>query len=111
MADDLIRGDEKRVWADAAYDTHARRARLKAEGKKVRIARRPNKHHPQLPPRLKHYNRLIARRRATVETTFATLKNRMRLTAIPYVGLAKATAQVTMAAIAFNMRRWTAITG
>lgn len=44
MADDLVRGDEKTVWADGAYDTHARRARLKAEGKKVRIARRPNKH-------------------------------------------------------------------
>ncbi|MEZ2328298.1 transposase [Mesorhizobium sp. RCC_202] len=54
---------------------------------------------------------LIARRRAAVETTFATLKNRMRLTVIRYVGLAKATAQVTMAAIAFNMRRWAAITG
>ncbi|AZN99290.1 IS5 family transposase [Mesorhizobium sp. M9A.F.Ca.ET.002.03.1.2] len=110
VADGLIRGDERTVWADAAYDTHARRARLKAEGKKPRIARRPNKHHP-LPPRLKHYNRLIARRRATVETTFATLKNRMKLTTIRYVGLAKAAAQVTMAAIAFNMRRWAAITG
>src|SRR5690349_19771322 len=109
-ADRLICGDEKTVWADAAYDTHARRARLKAEGKKVRIARRPNKHHA-LPARLKHYNRLIARRRAAVETTFATLKNRMRLTTIRYVGLAKAAAQVTMAAIAFNMRRWAAITG
>ncbi|OWK21129.1 hypothetical protein AJ88_21385, partial [Mesorhizobium amorphae CCBAU 01583] len=97
--------------ADAAYDKHARRARLKAEGKKVRIARRPNKHHPELPSRLKRYNRLIARRRAAVETTFATLKNRMKLTVIRYVGLAKASAQVTMAAIAFNMRRWAAITG
>jgi IS5 family transposase len=108
-ADDLIRGDEAAVWADAAYDTHARRARLKAEGKKPRIARRPNKHHPELPPRLKRYNRLIARRRAQVETTFATLKRRMRLTCIRYVGLTKATGQVLLAAIAFNMRRWAAI--
>src|SRR3981189_2333905 len=29
-ADALIRGDERAVWADAAYDTHSRRARLKA---------------------------------------------------------------------------------
>jgi len=108
-ADALIRGDEKVVWADAAYDTHARRARLKAEGRKPRIARRPNKHHPQLPPRLKYYNRLIARRRSAVETTFATLKRRMRLTSIRYVGLAKASGQVLLAAIAFNMRRWAAI--
>jgi len=108
-ADALIRGDEAEVYADAAYDTHARRAGLAAAGIKPRIARRPNKHHP-LPERLKRYNRLIARRRATVETTFATLKQRMRLTAIRYVGLAKAAAQVTLAAIAFNMRRWAALT-
>jgi IS5 family transposase len=108
-ADDLIRGDETVVWADAAYDTHARRARLKAEGKKPRIARRPNRHHPELPPRLKRYNLLIARRRATVETTFATLKRRMRLTCIRYVGLAKASGQVLLASIAFNMRKWAAI--
>lgn len=108
-ADELIRGDEAVVWADAAYDTHARRARLKAEGKKPRIARRPNRHHPDLPPRLKRYNLLIARRRATVETTFATLKRRMRLTCIRYVGLVKASGQVLLASIAFNMRRWATI--
>jgi IS5 family transposase len=108
-ADVLIRGDEVVVWADAAYDTHARRARLKAEGKKPRIARRPNRHHPELPPRLKRYNLLIARRRAAVETTFATLKRRMRLTCIRYVGLIKASGQVLLASIAFNMRRWATI--
>jgi IS5 family transposase len=109
-ADDLIRGDEVVVWADAAYHTHARWAQLKARGVKPRLARRPNKHHPELPPRLKRYNRLIARRRAAVETTFATLKCRMRLTCIRYVGLAKAEAQILMASIAFNMRRWATIT-
>lgn len=105
-ADGLIRGDERVVWADAAYHTHAREAALKARGVKPRLMRRPNKHHPQLPPRLSRYNRLIARRRAAVETTFATLKNRMRLTRIRYLGLAKAAGQVLLAAIAFNLRRW-----
>lgn len=105
-ADRLIRGDETAVWADAAYHTHARVAALKARGVKARLARRPNKHHPKLPPRLVRYNRLIARRRAAVETTFATLKQRMRLTRIRYVGLVKAAAQVLMAAMAFNLRRW-----
>jgi IS5 family transposase len=109
-ADDLIRGDERVVWADAAYHTHARCTWLKARGQKARIARRPNKHHPELPPRLKRYNQLIARRRAAVETTFATLKCRMRLTFIRYVGLAKARAQILIASITFNMRRWAAIT-
>ncbi|WP_349535774.1 transposase [Bradyrhizobium pachyrhizi] len=69
------------------------------------MARRPKKHHPDLPARLKRYNHLIAQRRAKVETTFATPKCRMHLTRIRYVGLIKASAQVQLAAIAFNMRR------
>lgn len=105
-ADELIRGDEKVVWGDAAYHTRRREAALKAKGVKPRLARRPNQYHPNLPPRLKLYNRLIARRRAAVETTFATFKRRMGFTAIRYIGLAKASAQVLLVAMAFNMRRW-----
>lgn len=109
-ADRLIRGDEQVVWADAAYHTHARQAALWARGIKPRLARRANKHHPELSPRLKRYNQLIARHRAAVETTFATLKQRMHLTRIRYRGLAKASAQVMLCAMAFNLRRWAAIT-
>lgn len=108
-ADALIRGDEKAVLADGAYHTHKREAALKQRGIKPRLMRRANKHHPRLPPRLRHYNRLIARRRAAVETTFATLKRRMGLTAIRYRGLVKASAQVLLAAMAFNLRRWEAL--
>jgi IS5 family transposase len=106
-ADALIRGDERAVLADAAYHTHVRQAALAGRGVKARLMRRPNKHHPTLPARLKRYNGLIARRRAAVETTFATWKQRMGLTAIRYRGLIKAQAQVLIVAIAFNMRRWT----
>ena len=108
-ADDLIRGDEAVVWADAAYDTHARRARLKAEGKKPRIARRPNRHHPELPPGSNATTFSSHDDGRQVETTFATLKRRMRLTCIRYVGLIKASGQVLLASIAFNMRRWATI--
>lgn len=109
VADALIQGDERAVLADAAYHTHAREAALKARGIKPRLMRRPHKNHPVLPPRLKRYNRLLARRRAAVETTFATLKRRMGLTAIRYRGLVKASAQVLLAAMAFNLRRWVAL--
>ena len=105
-ADALIRGDEAAVWGDAAYHTHAREGALKARGVKARLMRRPNKHHPVLPPRLKRLNALIARRRAAVETTFATLKCRMGLRRLRYRGLVKASAQILLAAMAFNMRRW-----
>ena len=108
-ADALIRGDEKAVLADAAYHTHARQAALKARGIKPRLMRRANRHHPQLPPRLARLNRLIARRRAAVETTFATWKRRMGLTGIRYLGLTKASGQMLMVAMAFNLRRWAAL--
>jgi IS5 family transposase len=106
VADRLLRGDEHAVLADAAYHTHAREAALKARRIKPRLMRRANKHQPVLPPRLRRYNRLIARQRAAVETTFATLKRRMGLGIIRYRGLAKAEGQVMIAAMAFNMRRW-----
>jgi len=109
VADQLICGDERAVIADAAYHTHARERALKQLGIKPRLMRRPNKHHPKLPMRLQRYNRLISRRRAAVETTFATLKRRMGLSAIRYLGLAKAAGQMTLAAMAFNLRRWAAL--
>jgi len=107
-ADQLIRGDEREVYADKAYDTHARRARLKQQGIKDRLMHRPNQYHP-LTPSQQRRNSLIAHHRAAVETTFATLKRRMGCDAIRYVGLVKASAQVTLAAMAFNLRRWVTI--
>jgi len=106
VADLLITGDEACVLADSAYHTHAREKALRNQGIKPRLMRRPNRHHRVLPLRLARLNRMISRRRAAVETTFATLKHRMGLGLIRYRGLVKARAQVLMAAIAFNMRRW-----
>lgn len=108
-ADMLICGDEGRVLADSAYHTHERERRLKAAGIGCGLMRRANKHH-RLTPAARRFNRAVARRRAAVETTFATLKRRMGLATIRYVGLAKAAGQVLMAAIAFNMRRWVTLT-
>ncbi len=83
-----------------------KRTGQKGRGIKPRLMRRPNKHHKKLPPRLVRYNRLIARTRAAVETTYATWKRRMGLGAIRYRGLANAQGQVLLAALAFNLRRW-----
>lgn len=110
-ADRLICGDEGRILADGAYHTHERSRMLRQRGIADGLMRRPNKHHPVLKPAARRFNRLVSRLRASVETTFATLKRRMGLDTIRYVGLAKAEAQVLMAAIAFNMRRWVTLTG
>jgi IS5 family transposase len=58
---------------------------------------------------VRRLNQLIARQRGAVETTFATLKRWMGLDAIRYRGLQRATGQIMMAAISFNMRRWARI--
>ena len=73
-ADELITGDEGAVYADQAYDTHARRARLKTEGIKPRIMFRPNKHHPKLPARKALFNKLVSPVRSTVERLFGDMK-------------------------------------
>jgi IS5 family transposase len=105
-ADRLICGDESAVLADSAYHTHRREQELKQRGIEPMLMRRANKHHPKLPASLKRLNARIAHRRFAVETTFATFKRRMGLSVIRYRGLVKAHAQVLIAAIAFNMRRW-----
>jgi IS5 family transposase len=109
VADRLVRGDERAVYGDRAYAKRARSAALKASGIKPRIMHKSWGGGPLLGFWQKRHNALIARRRAAVETTFATLKRRMRLTHIRYVGLAKAHGQVLLAAIAFNLRRFATI--
>jgi IS5 family transposase len=53
----------------------------------------------------KRRNALITPIRAAVETVFAILKRRMGFVRVRYRGLVKAGAQLTMLALAYNMRR------
>jgi IS5 family transposase len=104
-ADALICGDEKAVYGDQAYYTHARHARLKAAGIKDRLMRRPNKHHPELPARQKLRNRLIARRRAPGERPFAAFKERYALRRMRFFSRARNRVQMLLAGCAYNLRR------
>jgi IS5 family transposase len=104
-ADDLICGDERAVYGDQAYYTHARHARLSKAGIKDRLMRRPNKHHPQLTARHKRRNRLIGRVRAAVERPFAVLKKHYGLSRLRFFTLARNRAHVTLACCAYNLRR------
>jgi IS5 family transposase len=105
-ADDLVCGDEKAVYADSAYMRKTRSKALRARGIKPRMIKRAGGNRPPLTDWTKKLNKLIARKRAPVETTFATWKRRMGLARIRYRGLAKATTQVLLTAIVFNMQRW-----
>ena len=106
VADALILGDERAVYADKAYEKRARRAALKARGVKDRIQHRRTRAQPQLPRWQTVRNTLIGRVRTAVERTFSELKQgpygfrRMR-----YRGLTRCGLHLDLAAIAYNLRR------
>jgi transposase, IS5 family len=104
-ADQLICGDERAVYGDQAYYTHARHARLGSANIKDRLMRRPNKHHPELPPRHKLRNRMIAKVRAQVERPFAVFKQHYGMHRLRFFNLAANRTQCVLAACAYNLRR------
>lgn len=105
VADALVMGDERAVYADKAYDTKKRRAALKQAGTKDRIAHRPNKHHA-LSPRQEQRNAGIARRRSAVERVFAIAKRLMGWWRVRYRGLARNAAHFELLCTAINLKRW-----
>jgi transposase, IS5 family len=104
-ADRLFCGDEKAVYGDQAYYTHARHARLTEAGIKDRLMHRPNKHHPELPPRQKKRNKLIARVRAAVERPYAVFKENYGLRRMRFFNFERNQVLIVLACCAYNLRR------
>jgi IS5 family transposase len=111
VADDLVLGDEKAVYADKAYEKRVRREALKARGIKDRIQHRRNKYQKVLPRWQAVRNKLIGRIRQAVERTFSQLKGRYRLTRMRYAGLDANAFHLDLIAIAYNLRTAAAATG
>jgi len=104
-ADRLICGDEARVYADKAYDSHARRAHLKALGIRDGVAHRGHRFQP-LSRRAAQRNELISHARAPIEPLFALLKNTYGFTRARYRGLARNAGAFYLAITAMNLKRW-----
>jgi len=104
-ADALICGDEDTVYADKAYDSKARRARLKALGIRDGIARRGNRWHEAGRWAIRR-NELISRSRAPVESLFALLKHTYRFVRARHRGLVRNAAAFYLALAAMNLKRW-----
>ena len=104
VADALVMGDEQAVYADKAYDTHARRRGLKERGIFPGIMHRPNKHHPLTQEQML-FNKKLVKPRASVERVFGILKLHYRLRRTRYIGLTKTAVQVTLACMAMNIKR------
>ena len=105
LGDALIVGDERAVYADKAYDSHARRDALKARRIKYRIQKRANKHHPVLSARDTRRNRLIGRIRGRVETVWAFMKRVWGYRRVRYFNGTRNRTQFALLCIAYNLRR------
>jgi IS5 family transposase len=108
VADRLVCGDEKIVYADKAYDSRARRQHLKDRAIKNGIMRRghPNRALTQAEVRR---NARIAKHRAPIEPLFSLFKHVYGFARARYRGLARNATAVTLAAIAINLKRWAAM--
>lgn len=106
VADELIiaNSDGGAIYADKAYDTHARRDLLAKLGLKDGIMHRPNKHHA-LTHRQRRRNAALSKVRCSVETVFAVLKQVYGYRRTRFVGLIRNQLQLTLLAICFNLRR------
>ena len=105
VADALVSGDEKAVYADKAYMSKERSALLKSMRIKDRIMRRADKHHPVLPHWERRRNKLISRLRSPVEKVFGTLKRSYGYRRVRYMGLERNEAEFFFKCMAYNLRR------
>lgn len=110
VADELIVGDEKAVYADLAYEHKERRRRLKALGIKDRIMHRSHKHQARLPYWQRQRNRLIAPIRAGVEHVFAILKRCYGYRRVRYFRLDRNALHLELLCLALNLRRAAVLT-
>ena len=105
VADRLVSGDERAVYADRAYESQRRRHWLKAQGIKDRIMHRAHKHQRELSHWQQRRNALIDPVRRAVEKVFGTLKRSPRYRRVRYRGLARNAVEMWLKVMAYNLRR------
>ena len=92
------------VWADTAYRSKANEAFLDKAGKVSRIHRKKPRGRP-MAERTRKANARKSKVRARVEHPFAHQKGPMGLV-IRTIGIVRARATITLANMAYNMKRW-----
>lgn len=105
VADALICGDEQAVYADKGYEHKERRQRLKEQGIYDGIMHRSHKHQIALPPWQVLHNQIIAPVRKKIERIFGTLKRSYGFTRVRYYSLERNATQLSLLAMAMNLRR------
>jgi IS5 family transposase len=103
--DALTEHENLAVYADAMYDSRARRAALRARGVIDAIIYQRRRGQEILHAWQARWNALVAPRRAVVEHPFAELKQRMGLRRVRYRGLARNALDFALRLAAANIRR------
>lgn len=100
--------DTGAIYADKAYDTKANHAWLQAHGIQSGIARKGARH-IRLTEADREDNRRKSRVRSHIERVFAHLKKWQHYRRVRYLGLAKNQLELTLKAVAYNLKRLASI--
>lgn|SRR5262245_46954712 len=98
----------KALYADKAYDSKANRAWLRAHGIRNGILKK-EAHHIQLTDKDRENNARKGWVRRQIERVFAHLKQWQHYRRVRYLGLARNQLELTLKAVAYNLKRLTTI--
>jgi len=101
--------DTRTIYADKAYDTKANRAWLRARGIRNGILKK-EAHHIQLTAKDRQDNARKGWVRRQIERIFAHLKQWQGYRRVRYLGLARNQLELTLKAVAYNLKRLASIT-
>ena len=100
----LLTGDESSVYADSAYKSESHDQWLSQRKIDNRVIKRAYRNRP-LSDEGKHFNRLHAGVRCTVERVFGVLKQHYGMRKARYLGLARNRTRFELMCVAHNMKR------
>lgn len=108
VAPALVEAAAGTVYADRGYDSEALRRRLRERGlgDGVMRRRRSGGRQPSLPPEILARNHELSLVRRAVESLFGTMKRTYRLGRMRAFTMNRNRVDLTLFAIAFNLRRW-----
>ncbi len=96
--------DTQEIYGDKAYDTKANKAWMRKQRIRNRVMKK-GAHHIQLSRWDRSNNRRKAKVRRQIERIFAHLKHWQRYRRVRYLGLARNQLELTLKAVAYNLKR------
>jgi transposase, IS5 family len=104
--DAILPEDPGDTYGDSAFNGTKAAAIIRAHGGTARVVHDGTWGGPEALKRLRAHNAEVRRVRARIEKVFGTMKRCYGLRRMRWLGLARATLQVRLAATAYNLRRY-----